>query len=297
MDELQIKAIVQQLYGETPTIRHHRTSINTVYSIRFVHGADKIFKFCDNPKWKAGLLREQKVLPSLKKLGLDVSTIEYTQADVAHTDTDFSIMARDAEYSLSEHFTINLSDYGALFAEAGKWLANLHSIDPAAVLGVMQPPDAVTGGIRERRKIYDDLIKADLMVHDYYPLFRRFEEIQKRPRTDLIHGDFNASQVMITGKKLAYVVDWDSAQYGRAMRDLGLCLAYTKFYDRAVREAPLLQDAYETIRPLSDAERHECLHWEMYTLLRITAHAALNKADSQVHWGKRLIQNVYLKII
>lgn len=297
MDEAQIKVIAQQLYGETPIVRHHRTSINTVYTLHFTHGTDKIFKFCADEQWKQGVLREQAVLPSLRKLRLAVSTIEYTQANAPDSVGNFSIMARDAEFSLSEYYETNPTDYSHLFAESGKWLAKLHSIDPSAVEGIMSADDALVAGIRERRHIYDSIIAADMMKADYYPLFQRFEKIQRQARTDLIHGDFNASQVMVDAKKLAYVVDWDATQYGRAMRDLGLCLAYTKFYNRAVREAPMLQAAYEALRPLSDSERHECLHWELYTLLRITANAIVRNAESQAHWGKKLIQNVYLKII
>ena len=179
----------------------------------------------------------------------------------------------------------------------GKWLAHLHTIAPDAVAGIMPKGEAFVGEIRERREIYDALLAADMMKPDYYPMFQRFEKFQKQPRTDLIHGDFNAAQVMVDGKKLAYIVDWDSVQYGSAMRDLGLCMAYTKFYDRAILEAPKLQLAYESVRPLTDAERHECLHWELYTLLRITANAVLRGAENRAHYGKQLIRTVYLKVI
>jgi len=297
MNEAQIIDIAHRLYRQKPQLTHLRTSINAVYVLHFDDLPDKIFKVAYDMRFKEGLLQEQRILLSLSKLGVAVPTLECTQDDMQGVDNWFSIMARDAEFSLADHFKRDNESYSELFRESGRWLAHLHGIDPNDVPGAMSPVAAQIAEIRERRRIREMLDEAELMQHDYHPLFHRFAEIQNRPRKAFIHGDFNATQVMVKNRQVSYVVDWGSGQFGRAMRDLGLCLAYTKFYDYALNEATLVQQGYESVRPLSDAERHECLHWELYTLLRITAAAVLSGADNMVLWGKRLIQGVYMKVI
>jgi aminoglycoside phosphotransferase (APT) family kinase protein len=246
----------------------------------------------DHARLQEGLRREQVVLPSLHSLGLDVPSLEATQNDLPEIPFAFSIMPRDAVHSLADAWWSDRAEYRPLFEEAGRWLARLHQTDPSRVTGILPEAEARRHCIAEREKIRTDVAEARLRSDATDELFAAFTEIQDRPRTALIHGDYNASQVMVDGGRISYVVDWDDAQYGRRMRDLGLCRAYAKFYDRALDEARLLSEAYEQVRPLEGDERRESLHWELYTLLRITSAQKLVGATEISEWGVEMISAV-----
>ena len=245
----EVERLVRRLYDPAPTVRHLRTSINAVFVLEFESAPDKILKLGFQPRFALGLLREQRVLPSLRAVGLEVSTLELTQDALQEHSAPFSIMRRDAERSLSQCSWASPDEYGVLFQDAGRWLARLHGVDPDEVAGVTPPEEARAGGVAEREDIRDAVARAGMLGEGPPELFARFEQLQERPRRWLIHGDYNASQVMTVDGALSYVVDWDSTQYGRPMRDLGLCLAYARFYDRACEPAVELRGAYDSIRP------------------------------------------------
>jgi len=143
----------------------------------------------------------------------------------------------------------------------------------------------------ERERIRKDVQEADLGLPGINALFDRFAELQDRPRPALIHSDFNAGQVMVSDNAIAYVVDWDFAQHGRPMRDLGLCIAYTKFYHHSDERAAALRQAYQHIRWLSPEDTEECTLWEIYTLLRVTSAQHLAGGIENSVRGVRLIRD------
>lgn len=271
VSQLAVQELAARLFDPPPEVRHHRTSVNTVFILRLADGREKVLKINDDPNFAVGLRREQRVLAQLGALGLAVSHVELTQDDVPDASFSFSLMPREASHSLGELWWKTPERVASLFEDAGRWLANLHRHDPAAVPDALCPVEARRQEVGERERIRADVETAALDVPGVRTLFTRFEELQDRPRPALIHSDFNASQVMVAEDGIAYVVDWDFAQHGRPMRDLGLCLAYTKFYDQSVERAAALFHAYEQVRPLSPSERNECVLWEIYTLLRVTS--------------------------
>jgi aminoglycoside phosphotransferase (APT) family kinase protein len=268
---LAAQELVARLFDPPPEVRHHRTSVSTVFILRLDDGREKILKISDDPQFEAGLRREQRVLSQLRALGLAVSKIELTQDDLPDASFSFSLMPREASHSLGELWWRTPKKVASLFEDAGRWLADLHRYDPAAVPDAIGPAEARRLEAGERERIRADVEKAALDIPGVRTLFTRFEELQERPRPVLIHSDFNASQVMVAEERIAYVVDWDYTQHGRPMRDLGLCLAYTKFYDQSVERAAALFHAYDQVRALSPDEREECTLWEIYTLLRVTS--------------------------
>lgn len=265
------KEVASALFSPAPEVVHHRTSVNTVFVLSFEGSQDKILKTNDHPEYSGGLLNEQRVLPQLRGIGLAVSKVETTQDDLSGSRFPFSVMPREASESISNIWWRDPEEVGALYGDAGRWLAHLHRHDPSSVPDAIEPSEAQRLEIGERERINTDVLAAGLDLNDVAGLFDRFTELQERPRTALIHGDYSPGQVMASEEAIAYVVDWDYAQHGRPMRDLGLCLAYTKFYGEGLALAEEIARAYWEVRRWTASEAQECDLWELYTLLRVTS--------------------------
>lgn len=286
------EALMAEVYDPRPRVEHHRTSISSVFLLTFPDGQEKILKANDHPSRSDWVRREQRVLGSLRAAGLAVSEIELTQADLPNAPFAFSVMPRRAVHSLSERYERDPSLASPLFVEAGVWLAELHRINPVSIEHAVASDEARVSGAREREWIREQVSDAELTELGTPALFATFEELQDRERWALIHGDYHAGQVMISGGKISYVVDWDWAQHGRPMRDLGLFVAYTRFYSRAMRESAYIYEGYRRVRPLSESEVGEAQLWELYTLLRVTAGQRLVGNENNAAWGIGLIEDL-----
>lgn len=288
----EVEVLVREIYDPPPAVQHHRTSISSVFVLTFADGAEKILKANNDDRFSEGVRREQRVLPSLRSLGLNVPCVELTQEDRPCTRFAFSVMPRNATRTLSDWRRTDQTAAAPVYVDAGAWLAKLHLTDPLSVPEAILPAEAHDLGVGERIWIQGLVTEAELVELGSEALFDEFAAMQERPRESLIHGDYNAGQVMIKDGAISYVVDWDFAQHGRPMRDLGLCLAYANFYDRATDEAVQLKQGYEEIRPLSPVEEEECLLWQLYTLLRVTAGLRLAGQREISDWGIGLISDL-----
>ncbi|MFC1412570.1 phosphotransferase family protein [Streptacidiphilus sp. N1-12] len=107
-------------------------------------------------------------------------------------------------------------------------LAELHSIDPAAVgLGDFGRPD----GYLERQvsrwfRQFESSRSRDIPGMD--ELQRRLaEHVPASQRTTIVHGDYRLDNTMVTADdRIAAVLDWEMATLGDPLADLGLMKVY-----------------------------------------------------------------------
>jgi len=145
----------------------------------------------------------------------------------------------------------------ALVNDLGRFLAGLHSIDPAEVPGAVEA-DSLT-----------QYWNAYLLVEDRSPTFEKAYDwlVGNRPSrtaTTLVHGDLRLGNIIVDPDGLAAAIDWELVHVGDPLEDLGwLCVKAWRF------GAPLEVGGLGTIDQLVRAYEaaggrrvdREALHW------------------------------------
>jgi Ser/Thr protein kinase RdoA (MazF antagonist) len=273
MEEATVVGIAHRCYGRTPTLRRLHSSTNVVYALDFADALPrKVFKTVA-PGWADGdIRRDQRLLRALRAHGVRTPAIEHTQEDLPGAATAFTIMPFVGACTLGELPTGSPDPFRKLIVESGRWLAHLHRLDPAAIDGLE----------REFGPAHDEAearsIRAGLAAHGrldaHRELLERAAGLLGRPRTAFIHRDYSPSQVLTDGTVLVAVVDWGAAGYGFPTWDLGLCLAYVRYFWQDEARALAILEGYLDASPLSDAQLREVRLWEAYTVLRLTSFSA-----------------------
>jgi len=117
------------------------------------------------------------------------------------------------------------------FTAAGDWLAALHA-DSSAETAPITLLDGVAERIAAR---WPDDERAAALAEKLGPLAARLESA-RTPRT-VVHGDFWAGNLLLTGAAVTGVVDWASGELaGEPLRDVArFALSYSLYLDRHTR--------------------------------------------------------------
>jgi aminoglycoside phosphotransferase (APT) family kinase protein len=127
-------------------------------------------------------------------------------------------------------------------------------------------------------KLHRKIRASGLNATIRYELHRRLDSLERR--TDLCHGDFNPSNIIITEQDEAFVIDWSHATQGNAAADAAQ--TYLLFWLAGRIDAA---DAYlERFCAASDTAKQAVQQW-----LPILASARLPKAKPEereflLHW-------------
>jgi aminoglycoside phosphotransferase len=117
------------------------------------------------------------------------------------------------------------------FTAAANWLAALHTDSSAEAA-----PIALLDGVAERIVArWPDDERAAVLAEKLGPLAARLESA-RTPRT-VVHGDFWAGNLLLTGAAVTGVVDWASGELaGEPLRDVArFALSYSLYLDRHTR--------------------------------------------------------------
>lgn len=117
------------------------------------------------------------------------------------------------------------------FTAAGDWLAALHADSSAETA-----PIALLDGVAERIVArWPDDERAAVLAEKLAPLAARLKSA-RTPRT-VVHGDFWAGNLLLTGAAVTGVVDWASGELaGEPLRDVArFALSYALYLDRHTR--------------------------------------------------------------
>jgi aminoglycoside phosphotransferase (APT) family kinase protein len=113
-----------------------------------------------------------------------------------------------------------------LARQCGEILAAIHRVDPAKVpFLVSQPPAAHLEAHRKIAEVYGFRLPALELA------FRWAEEhLPKQSRHTVVHGDFRMGNLIVGEDRVRCVLDWELAQFGDPMMDLGwLCIRTWRF--------------------------------------------------------------------
>lgn len=136
-----------------------------------------------------------------------------------------------------------------LASQCGEVLARLHSVVVDESLAKMLPTVTPAELIHETWNSYKALNVPEPMI-DYTARWM-LQNLPKESRQTLVHGDFRNGNLMIDSNGIRAVLDWELAQIGDPVRDLGwLCVNSWRF-----GQATLPVGGFGTIEDLLDGYR------------------------------------------
>jgi len=155
-----------------------------------------------------------------------------------------------------------------LARECGQILGRIHALDwrAAGLAGDLPEVDPATL-VEETWTSYRDFNVPVPMI-DYTWRWLR-DNLPKESRTTLVHGDFRNGNLMVTADGINAVLDWELAQIGDPVRDLGwLCVNSWRFGNDALPVGGFgqIEDLLAGYRETSglDVPRRELEFWQVF---------------------------------
>jgi len=195
---------------------------------------------------------------------------------------------RDAEFSGARV---------ALPAQLASALVGIHSLDPAAIPGIVDVDQ-----IDRYREVLDTVGEA----HPTFELaFKWLAENRPPPSArTVVHGDFRLGNVIVGGDGLRAVLDWELVHLGDPMEDLGwMCVKAWRFGSplpvAGVGEYERLFDAYEAAGGAAidgDVVRWwevlGTLKWGIMCIMQANAHlSGVARSHELAAIGRRVCEN------
>jgi len=155
-----------------------------------------------------------------------------------------------------------------LARECGQILGRIHALDWRAAGLAGNLPEVAPGTlVDETWQSYRDLDVPVPMI-DYTWRWLR-DNLPKQSRTTLVHGDFRNGNLMVTPQGINAVLDWELAQIGDPVRDLGwLCVNSWRFGSDALPVGGFgeIEDLLAGYRETSglDIPRRELEFWQVF---------------------------------
>jgi aminoglycoside phosphotransferase (APT) family kinase protein len=173
-----------------------------------------------------GLMRETALLRAAAARGVPVPRVVVSGDDSSPLGAAFLVMEHVDGETIPRRI---LRDEGLAPARAqlarrcGEVLAEIHSIEPAAVPGL-------SGG--DQLEQLRNALDASAQPHPAFELAFRWLESDRPPPSDptVVHGDFRNGNLIIGPEGIRAVLDWELAHLGDPAEDLGwLCMKAWRF--------------------------------------------------------------------
>ncbi|EED34025.1 aminoglycoside phosphotransferase [gamma proteobacterium NOR5-3] len=155
-----------------------------------------------------------------------------------------------------------------LARECGQILARIHALNwQTSELAQALPQVSPTALVTETWETYRDLQVPVPMVDYCYRWL--IDNAPRQSRKTVVHGDFRNGNLMVTPDGIAAVLDWELAQIGDPIRDLGwLCVNSWRFGKDALPVGGFgtLEDLLEGYREVSGIEISlgELKYWQVF---------------------------------
>lgn len=260
--------IARRCHGEAARVEPIAGVRRTVFRIR-TPGVDRILKLGA----AADVRKELMLLDRLQGTDVPVPEVERADPDGDMAGRPFFIMPSAGDHTIADRLArTDQGNLARLFADMGTTLARIHHIAwPSA--GRITHDDTIAIDVAARRSALDAsarrLVEAGLLDAREATGFHAHDMPALDGRS-LCHGDFHAVQCVLSGNRIAAVVDWHSAWAGSALLDLAMTHAYLDYYGRPEHVRAFLQ-AYDAACPLPDAYAAEGLVPRMALALRLGA--------------------------
>jgi aminoglycoside phosphotransferase (APT) family kinase protein len=177
-----------------------------------------------------GLATEAKLLQLAEKAGIPVPGVVYLIQESDQLGEGFLMQWLDGE-TLGQRIvrSESLADIRPQLARlCGETLARLHAIEVDDDLAGLLPAVTPAALVQETWDSYQALDIPSPMI-DFTARWL-LEHLPENSRQTLVHGDFRNGNLMIDESGIVAVLDWELAQIGDPVRDLGwLCVNSWRF--------------------------------------------------------------------
>lgn len=256
---------------------------NRVARVRMPGRGDRVIKLALRGRREPPLLREPQVMSLLRQSGLPVPNVEFEDLSGRISGRPAFVMTSAGERTGSDLGGLSQHNRRTLYRNIGKLLAAFHS------LPFSSPADFDGRTLVEadfERTPLEAWHRKQLRYVSHHGLLETQEaagleaELRNLPPARsfaLCHGDFNPSQCVRIGPRVAVVVDWEGAYVGDPLFDFAV---YDVLLDIAASAdlASQSRQAYKKLRPLPDDYERTMGPFKM-------AHAAAMMAT--FHEGRR----------
>lgn len=230
---------------------------NRVARIRLAGRGDRIIKMARRGRRETPMLREPQVMSVLRQSGLPVPDVEYEDLSGRIAGRPAFVMNSAGERTGSDLSGLSQHNRRSLYRNIGKLLAGFHSLPfnaPADFDGrTLVPADFKRTPLEgwHRKQLRYLATHGLLPADEIAGLTGGLQALPPALSYALCHGDFNPSQCVRIGPRVAAVVDWEGAYVGDPLFDFAVydvLLEITASGELAAQS----RDAYAKLRPLPE---------------------------------------------
>jgi len=230
-------------------------SVNSVYSFTLLYDIEKQNKrlglilklFSPSEKQRKICEREYGILTYLQKRNFPVPIVHILETDESFLGGPFMIMKRVEGKSIASYLKHNKKKNSEIIKQLAKVLALLHAIEIDKVqLGFLEIPENEYSYAKKSSLVKSSL---DYSKHWNYNWVTRWLEMNVKScpceTYSLLHFDSNLKNFIISEQGIIFVVDWEWAEVGDAIRDVA-CAYQETSYNLGLNTATLFLKYYET---------------------------------------------------
>jgi aminoglycoside phosphotransferase (APT) family kinase protein len=287
--EQMVLSVAKALYKTKPQVKKYPAKNSGVWGLQFDDNrVDRVIKLGVKPS--KSLVREQQIMIELRKYGLAVPEIEYTQLDLPGTWIPFMIMPKVTHTNLTGACINDRPHAMEACRKAGEFLAQLNQIpidsfplSPSIHLMAENLKDGLSSeaiDLKRWNKVVANLNQWQAITPKIQHALDKVKHIfESRDYPNIAHRDFIPRQILADPKTFA-VIDWESAAPGKTLRDLGHFIGgIRRVIEHENQYSLALMEGFCSIQPLSEEEMAEVKVWEIYSTLR----AAVEQGHRNYH--------------
>jgi aminoglycoside phosphotransferase (APT) family kinase protein len=266
-DDLATQAIsiARDLFGRTPSLRKCQSEVNYCTVLSFDDGtADRVIKLAKLKPFAIEI--EAYLYPRMRKAGLPVPEVEFTNDDYSGAAAPFIVMPKFSDTTMADLCTESNTSVEAASASSGRFINEFHGqfVDEyedflsAHRLGAQK---------REVNAGLDDLLDFELIRASDPELLETIEAYLAdltRPETrHLIHGQPHTRNIVVNPLGEICVVDFgESIGMGCPLRDLYMLLTSHDGWARGTGDPSERTAIIEGYGGINALEHRELLYWE-----------------------------------
>lgn len=229
-------------------------SVNSVYSFTLLYNLNKQNKKLDlvlklfNPSEKQRKIckREYGVLTYLKEKNFSVPLVYIMETDESFLGGPFMIMERIEGKSIADYLKYNKKKTNEIIRQLAKVLVLLHNIEiDNFQLSFLDLPENEYSYAKKTSLLKSELDYAKYWNYDWITNWLKMNVKNCPCKTySLLHFDSNLKNFIVSKRATLFVVDWEWAEIGDAVRDVA-CAYHETSYALGPSKALLFLNYYK----------------------------------------------------